>query len=122
MIRRPPRSTRTDTLFPYTTLFRSVVAKPPRGETLHPGALRRPRSAARRAGKRQAQRILVVILDIIGPGDLLRPFGARRGAELVDGRIEQHFGARRIVILRSEARRVGTQGVRTCKSRWGPVH
>src|SRR3546814_2970369 len=27
MIRRPPRSTRTDTLFPYTTLFRS----PPRG-------------------------------------------------------------------------------------------
>src|SRR3546814_8150581 len=25
MIRRPPRSTRTDTLFPYTTLFRSVV-------------------------------------------------------------------------------------------------
>src|SRR3546814_11434092 len=26
MIRRPPRSTRTDTLFPYTTLFRSAVA------------------------------------------------------------------------------------------------
>src|SRR3546814_4207409 len=26
MIRRPPRSTRTDTLFPYTTLFRSVLA------------------------------------------------------------------------------------------------
>src|SRR3546814_16668501 len=25
MIRRPPRSTRTDTLFPYTTLFRSVI-------------------------------------------------------------------------------------------------
>src|SRR3546814_20587662 len=27
MIRRPPRSTRTDTLFPYTTLFRSHAAK-----------------------------------------------------------------------------------------------
>src|SRR3546814_3594160 len=27
MIRRPPRSTRTDTLFPYTTLFRSVESK-----------------------------------------------------------------------------------------------
>src|SRR3546814_4406587 len=27
MIRRPPRSTRTDTLFPYTTLFRSPDAK-----------------------------------------------------------------------------------------------
>src|SRR3546814_13434112 len=26
MIRRPPRSTRTDTLFPYTTLFRSLAA------------------------------------------------------------------------------------------------
>src|SRR3546814_3285251 len=26
MRRRPPRSTRTDTLFPYTTLFRSIVA------------------------------------------------------------------------------------------------
>src|SRR3546814_10943742 len=29
MIRRPPRSTRTDTLFPYTTLFRSRIAYPP---------------------------------------------------------------------------------------------
>src|SRR3546814_6132067 len=29
MIRRPPRSTRTDTLFPYTTLFRSRVTLPP---------------------------------------------------------------------------------------------
>src|SRR3546814_18074237 len=27
MILRPPRSTRTDTLFPYTTLFRSVIAE-----------------------------------------------------------------------------------------------
>src|SRR3546814_15489289 len=25
MLRRPPRSTRTDTLFPYTTLFRSII-------------------------------------------------------------------------------------------------
>src|SRR3546814_2313997 len=28
MIRRPPRSTRTDTLFPYTTLFRSLAVSP----------------------------------------------------------------------------------------------
>src|SRR3546814_3236509 len=28
MIRRPPRSTRTDTLFPYTTLFRSARSRP----------------------------------------------------------------------------------------------
>src|SRR3546814_16612446 len=39
MIRRPPRSTRTDTLFPYTTLFRSVVTmnKSPVVEFLQPG-------------------------------------------------------------------------------------
>src|SRR3546814_10315714 len=32
MIRRPPRSTRTDTLFPYTTLFRSVATSFSLGE------------------------------------------------------------------------------------------
>src|SRR3546814_6382899 len=31
MIRRPPRSTRTDTLFPYTTHFRSTERRRPRG-------------------------------------------------------------------------------------------
>src|SRR3546814_2083068 len=48
MIRRPPRSTRTDTLFPYTTLFRSLSTPPiPR-----PGArfrATRPAPAARAA-------------------------------------------------------------------------
>src|SRR3546814_2532514 len=34
MIRRPPRSTRTDTLFPYTTLFRSIRAPGRRAEPL----------------------------------------------------------------------------------------
>src|SRR3546814_10792644 len=33
MTRRPPRSTRTDTLFPYTTLFRSRTAGKPIAET-----------------------------------------------------------------------------------------
>src|SRR3546814_16085292 len=32
MLRRPPRSTRTDTLFPYTTLFRSDEDQPLAGE------------------------------------------------------------------------------------------
>src|SRR3546814_2125561 len=32
MIRRPPRSTRIDTLFPYTTLFRSLVVDPHVGD------------------------------------------------------------------------------------------
>src|SRR3546814_4101668 len=42
MIRRPPRSTRTDTLFPYTTLFRSHTW-PPRWQ---PVQACRPRAAA----------------------------------------------------------------------------
>src|SRR3546814_3597214 len=51
MIRRPPRSTRTDTLFPYTTLFRSTqwtglpVAEP-----------RLPRSGGQRRRARRADR------------------------------------------------------------------
>src|SRR3546814_2729221 len=36
MIRRPPRSTRTDTLFPYTTLFRSKSKKPCPGQPDRP--------------------------------------------------------------------------------------
>src|SRR3546814_8701489 len=40
MIRRPPRSTRTDTLFPYTTLFRSEGTEP-RGDD-GPAARRAP--------------------------------------------------------------------------------
>src|SRR3546814_15264033 len=42
MIRRPPRSTRTDTLFPYTTLFRSdeiVKTERGRGTQVHIGLL-----------------------------------------------------------------------------------
>src|SRR3546814_12980511 len=35
MIRRPPRSTRTDTLFPYTTLFRSSPPFPQKIRTTH---------------------------------------------------------------------------------------
>src|SRR3546814_5052332 len=35
MIRRPPRSTRTDTLFPYTTLFRSIAHEDARLADLH---------------------------------------------------------------------------------------
>src|SRR3546814_5401439 len=40
MIRRPPRSTRTDTLFPYTTLFRSTAtAMPANQRAPEPGVL-----------------------------------------------------------------------------------
>src|SRR3546814_11729810 len=39
MIRRPPRSTRTDTLFPYTTLFRSLYLLETLNEKLRPKLL-----------------------------------------------------------------------------------
>src|SRR3546814_18273031 len=49
MIRRPPRSTRTDTLFPYTTLFRS-----PRGAAERRSAQQLPAAAQRAAAQLQA--------------------------------------------------------------------
>src|SRR3546814_11365418 len=49
MIRRPPRSTRTDTLFPYTTLFRSHLRLPAAGRDRDRGGgsppIRCPRTA-----------------------------------------------------------------------------
>src|SRR3546814_4164564 len=62
MIRRPPISTRTDTLFPYTTLFRSTADPADRdgaggGDRRTPGAGTAHRPAAReRAGYRYAGR------------------------------------------------------------------
>src|SRR3546814_3640693 len=54
MIRRPPRSTRTDTLFPYTTLFRSAL---PRRSARHvAGNIRRPLCRAPRVGTGDAAR------------------------------------------------------------------
>src|SRR3546814_17794025 len=62
MRRRPPRSTRTDTLFPYTTLFRSAVRKELDGriepgrprvgeaERLHPGDMQAAEAGRAAAG------------------------------------------------------------------------
>src|SRR6056297_3885902 len=44
MIRRPPRSTRTDTLFPYTTLFRSPAPRAPPRPACRSRATRTTRS------------------------------------------------------------------------------
>src|SRR3546814_12857002 len=59
MIRRPPRSTRTDTLFPYTTLFRSAGLLPPAdaapagapASRRHLGGFKSSEAAARRDGE-----------------------------------------------------------------------
>src|SRR3546814_5682526 len=47
MIRRPPRSTRTDTLFPYTTLFRSHRRRSPTGGHVHNARPRQARCPAK---------------------------------------------------------------------------
>src|SRR3546814_10796972 len=63
MIRRPPRSTRTDTLFPYTTLFRSL------SDAL-PGKLRRSRGRGFKASSED------------GAGRPPRPWRSEGGAAL----------------------------------------
>src|SRR3546814_13351792 len=104
MIRRLPRSTRTDTLLPYTTLFRSAV------DALHPGAFQR----------RRPDEVLLLIearLDL--------HHGRHRLARL--GRVDQRAYDRRLLAraierLRSEERRVGKECVSTCRSRWSTDH
>src|SRR3546814_971482 len=55
MIRRPPRSTRTDTLFPYTTLFRSPLRSPLRDGGRRLSRSRRPRPVAGHAARRSGR-------------------------------------------------------------------
>src|SRR3546814_15804045 len=57
MIRRPPRSTRTDTLFPYTTLFRSTLVEKDAAAAAivgDPAVLRKRRPRLRAVGIGQA--------------------------------------------------------------------
>src|SRR3546814_18648951 len=59
MIRLPPRSTRTDTLFPYTTLFRSALYRGQAAAALSRRRYRRPgagRGAARLSRRADARR------------------------------------------------------------------
>src|SRR3546814_10454766 len=56
MIRRPPRSTRTDTLFPYTTLFRSLAGKGRRQQERLHGRAVHPAGGQDRARRRHAVR------------------------------------------------------------------
>src|SRR3546814_8873315 len=71
MIRRPPRSTRTDTLFPYTTLFRSPAGK----------------LAGRPGGRHCPRRRSAGILFIAAKH---RPGRTRAGLRPLPGRSEEH--------------------------------
>src|SRR3546814_21007477 len=106
MIRRPPRSTRTDTLFPYTTLFRSIAHLPVIGE---------PEAA------------VGVEDDVVGTFQpftletvVERRYRARGQVDALDR--TARFGVGGMAGERSEEHRVGKECVSTCRSRWSPYH
>src|SRR3546814_11325654 len=109
MIRRPPRSTRTDTLFPYTTLFRSAGAAGPGTAALsHHGAEQGRTGGGEGAGGRIAARLSPQAARHRGACGLAlsrRPVGI--GGE---GQLSR--------LTRSEERRVGKECVSKCSSRW----
>src|SRR3546814_13607041 len=82
MIRRPPRSTRTDTLFPYTTLRRKRLREALDGE-LRRAVGRSPQEAERAAHRRQVEAVPAALTA------QNRQHGARdmKGAEAVDGEL-----------------------------------
>src|SRR3546814_13264256 len=107
MIRRPPESTPTDTLFPYTTPSRS------RYQARHlRRAWRRPGldPVLRGAGARLRQRVAVPRADRAARG------GASGVAEALTRAGPGFVGHR------SEERRVGNECVSTCRFRWSPDH
>src|SRR3546814_16710383 len=99
MIRRPPRSTRTDTLFPYTTLFRSGQQHSSGNEAQ--GTYRQQRCAIWRGNDGHASEPRRAKSDRC---EEKRQRAA--GSETEGGR--------------SEERRVGKECVSTCRSRWSP--
>src|SRR3546814_18190622 len=111
MIRRPPRSTRTDTLFPYTTLFRSRTDEGRGRDGEHHGARARPGALADLAGDEsdQEQGQGPAACDVIG-----------RWSEVDHGARHEAQGGGELRPTRSEERRVGKECVSPCRSRWSP--
>src|SRR3546814_13617744 len=115
MRRRPPISTRTDTLFPYTTLFRSRLHR--RGGIAFQ---RVPEGVVRR----QEEPALAALLDqrrdgAVGEGiGAVGPREAVRRAGLAGQVRSRGRGVDRQP--RAEERRVGTGCVSPCRSGWSP--
>src|SRR3546814_3397650 len=94
MIRRPPRSTRTDTLFPYTTLFRSGSSL--MHSTTHTDSTRRVRPRALRKGECMAAlarllRVLITVRTVREEARMLRVVMVRRvSVRVYTCRSEEH--------------------------------
>src|SRR3546814_12520852 len=120
MIRPPPRSTRTDTLFPSTTLFRSLPRKQrPRGGFVHHRlAHQRDRRAA------IAQELVVERLPRLAPTTARGPIVAHPHDHQLAERVVEIGGiicaVRGLLAgggFRSDGRRDGNEGVSTCRYR-----
>src|SRR3546814_18135899 len=108
MIRRPPRSTRTDTLFPYTTLFRSREAEP--GRYLPYARHVTPDVIALDSGD------LMMMFRLEGLAfETADPIHLNDWHEKLNGTWRNIADDR---LARSEERRVGKECVRTGRSRW----
>src|SRR3546814_13377526 len=127
MIRRPPRSTRTDTFFPDTTLFRSTRI-PGDAQQIAGQLEMRVRAAHRLEARLEvAEQRLGQFARPRFDEELARPPATRRPALLLHhadgvGDRGQILLVAKRAIRRSEERRVGTECVSTCRSRWSPYH
>src|SRR3546814_16387643 len=130
MIRRPPRSTRTDTLFPYTTLFRSVrfLHKTPGiGERtvigVHAaifGNVVTVIAPRRRIERQQPDRVDAEFGDVVELVDEAGEIADAVAIAIAEALDVQLIDDRVLVPERSEERRVGKECVSTCRSRWSP--
>src|SRR3546814_18801828 len=130
MIRRPPRSTRTDTLFPYTTLFRSRRARRIERRigpaVCHPDGACRTAIAdiveQRRAHEQHGRERQSLDRTEARAKPAIEAADERRAAALPH-RARRPFGHREHTTeQRSEERRVGKECVSTCRSRLSPYH
>src|SRR3546814_11804645 len=108
MRRRPPRSTLTDTLFPYTTLFRSVKRQ---GHGQGDGCAEG--TAWNAARYEQDERAGEGGIGVIQASSLREGLGW-----VMALRNDARLGEFAREMRRSEERRVGKEGVSTCRSRW----
>src|SRR3546814_20820037 len=112
MIRRPPRSTRTDTLFPYTTLFRSTERA---GKIVMGDSLRSiPNHEANRSAHARYIKPITAYAVLAAP-TRIRPMMS--GTLNVPARLE---GSRPCRASRTGERREGKEGVSTWRSRCSP--